>query len=569
MTAAISPRRPAFVAAVAACCIIGSGDAQAFPDSAYPFPGSNLSPTTLPGAPPDVQHQIAGGPSVGLGSQSAPGWTILPRIDVSEAFNDNIFQTSIQRSSDFITYITPSVEVDGNLPRLQTRLFYAPTGIIYASHGSQDYLAHNLNANASVTVVPDTFFVDLRGYAGTRPTLGGLPGVGGNGLGLTSVNSYGQAGQARAPNVTRNDATQSFSFGIAPYYVHRFGTFGTVKAGYSYSYSESQSLSNRGLASQYGNYGNGSVNTNTEIVQFTSGEDFGRFRDFAFASGTQYIGTGVTDGAYQYIISNQLGYALTRQLTIFGEIGAEDIRFNGVPETKIRDAIWAVGAKYTPNPDSSITVGYGHKYGFDSFLLNAGYALTARTQLFAQYQTGLGTDLTQLQSYTINSDVDQFGNSVDPTTGAPIYLTNTALGVSGNTNLYQNKTFTVTAITNLDRDQISLQAFWQDRQLAASTRTFAATSSSGFSGAVIWRHQINEDTLTNVAFSYGRQNGNQFFAALGNLVENTYAAQASIKYNFTETLSGIAQYTYVDRIANFRALSFTQNVFLLGLSKQF
>ena len=57
--------------------------------------------------------------------------------------------------------------------------------------------------------------------------------------------------------------------------------------------------------------------------------------------------------------------------------------------------------------------------------------------------------------------------------------------------------------------------------------------------------------------------------SLGNEVEDTYATQVAIRHNFTETLSGIAQYTFTDRVANIPGLSFTQNVFLLGLSKQF
>jgi uncharacterized protein (PEP-CTERM system associated) len=125
------------------------------------------------------------------------------------------------------------------------------------------------------------------------------------------------------------------------------------------------------------------------------------------------------------------------------------------------------------------------------------------------------------------------------------------------------------ATLSLDRDQITLQVSWQDRQIVATTNRFGASSSSGFSGLVGWQHQLNPDTFGSVYLSYGRQNGNQFFAGLGNEVEDTYAAQVAVRHNFTETLSGIAQYTFTDRVANIPGLSFTQNVFLLGLSKQF
>ncbi len=571
----IAARRAAFRSAACAAALtagcVGSGKhAAAFPDTGYPYPGAALSPAGigLPALAPDAQHQIAGGPTVGPGGTPVPGWTILPRIDVSEAFNDNIFQTTRDRQSDFTTYVTPSVVVIGDTPAIQTRIFYAPTGIVYADHSSQDLIGQNLNADATITIVPETFFVSLRGFAAIQPTFGGLPGVGGTGFGL-------QPGVGLNQNnggfLTRDTANQTESFSVAPYVVHRFGTAGTLKGGVSYSYSDTSPVSGTpvfpGLGANSGT--SGSLSTYNEVLQFTSGEDFGRFRDVALATGTQYEGSGVTRGAYQYIATNQLGYAITHEILVFGEVGIEDIRFNGTPETKITDAVWAVGGQWTPDPDSSVTVGYGHKYGFDSALLNASYAVTARTRVFAQYQTGLGTDLTQLQSFALNSDVDLFGNSVDPTTGAPLFLVNNTLGASGNNTLYRNKTLSGTAVMSLDRDTLSLQLLYQDRQSIASTNLSGSESSSGFSAIVGWQHQINEDLSTNAYATYGRQNGQQVVFGLGGEIEDTYSAQASVRYNFTPTLSGIAQYTFVDRISNFPGRSFTQNVFLLGLSKQF
>jgi uncharacterized protein (PEP-CTERM system associated) len=561
------PRRSVacLTAAVAVCWMAGNERASAFPDTGYPYPGSSLVPVTTPGAPTDVQHHIAGGPAVEPPGPPEPGWTILPRIDVSEAFNDNIFLRHINRRSYFKTYIPPGTNRAGNTPSVQTRIYYAPTGVIYASHGSQDLIAQNLNGFATVTVVPDAFYVDLRGYAAVLPTFGGLPNSSG-GFGITQGSGIGQS---TSPFLTRNNATQTETFSVAPYVVHRFGSFGTFKAGYSYSYSAFSQLSGFTAFPLSTSDANGSLNTHNEVLQFTSGEDFGRFRELILATGTQFQGSGVTSGAYQYILTNQLGYAITPEVVIFGEVGVEDIHFSGTPTTNIQDFVWAVGAQWTPNPDSIITVGYGHKYGTESALLNASYALTARTRIYGQYQTGLGTDLTQLQSFASNTSVDPFGNSVDQTTGAPIGLTNGALRVSGNNNLYQTKTFTGGATVSLDRDQFTLQASWQDRKIMATTNRFGASSSSGYSALVGWTHQLNPDTVSNLYFSYGRQNGNQFFAGLGGEVEDTYAVQAAVRHNFTETLSGIAQYTYTDRVANIPGLSFTQNVFLLGLSKQF
>lgn len=561
--------------AAAACWAIGNG--RAFAQAGYPapaapatspYPGSSLEPIAPPSTPTEIQNQIGGGPSVEPAGVPQPGWTFLPRVDVSEAFNDNIFQTSRDKKSDFITYITPSIDITGDLPRLQTSIFYAPTGIIYASHGNQDLIAQHLNAIATATLVPETFFIDLRGLATVQPTSGGLP-TGSGGFTLTPGNGLG-AGNASF--LTRNNATQSESFSIAPYLSHRFGTFGTLKVGVAYSYTDSSTVSNSGVsipASTSSSAASGSLNTYTEVVQFTSGEDWGRIRYLGYATGTQYEGSGVTQGAYQYIFSNELGYAITRNVTVFGELGAEDIRFKGIPVTTITDAIWSGGAIWTPNADSSITAGYGHRFGQSAALFNAYYQVSPRTRVFGQYQVGLGTDLTQLQSYVINTDIDPFGNSIDPTTGAPLFLTNNILGSTGNSNLYRTKTFNGGGQMTLDRDQFTLQLLWQDRQVLATTNLLTAQPSSGFSSILSWIHQLNPDLQSTLVFSYGRQNGTMVVAGIGREIEDTYAAQVSLRYNFTETLSGIAQYTFTDRTANIPGLSFTQDVVLVGLSKQF
>jgi len=558
-----SLRSIAYVTVAAACWVVGGEQASGQSEPATTaYPGATIGPIIPLGGPTGARNQVTG---FGPQEPQEAGWTFEPRVDVSEAFNDNIFDTSSNRKPDFITFITPSIHVTGDLPRLQARVFYAPTGVIYAANGDQDMLAQNLNATATATLVPDTLFLYLRGFSAVEPTFGGLPQIGG---GFALVPGSGIS-SGISPFLTRNNATQSSTFSIAPYINHHIGTFGSLSAGVSYSYTNSELLSDSGLTFPVTASGaNGSLNTYNQVLQFTSGEDWGRIRDLALATGTQFDGTGVTQGAYEYIASNQLGYAITHRLTVFGELGAETIHFAGVPVTNTTDAVWAFGAQWTPNPESSITLGYGHKYGQSGVIFNGFYQPSPRTEIFAQYQTGLETDLTQLQHFGLNSGIDVLGNSIDPSTGAPLFLTNSILGSTGNQNLYRTQTLTGGAIVNLDRDQLTLQLVWQDRQFLASTNQTAATNSSGLSGILGWIHQLNQDTESIAYISYGRQSG-LLLGGFGQESEDTYAGQLALRYNFTATLSGIVQYTYTQRLGNIPGLSFSQNVVLLGLSKKF
>jgi hypothetical protein len=244
------------------------------------------------------------------------------------------------------------------------------------------------------------------------------------------------------------------------------------------------------------------------LLQFVTGSALGRIKDVALVDASQFYGNGITDGAHQTFVTNQLGYAVNRVLFVFGELGYEDIAYpKALTPVKISDAVWSVGATLTPDPDSTITVGYGHRYGFNSAFLDGSYMVTARTRIFARYQAGLGTDLQQLQGVVAISGVDRFGNVVDSQTGAPLFLGNSALAIQGNGTLNRTKTFSAGASTALDRDTISVGIVATDQKTVAST-TFVAngTSSKAISGNVSWQHQISEAAQTTLYFGYGVQN---------------------------------------------------------------
>ena len=125
----------------------------------------------------DLRHQmqlLSGFATAGA------GWTILPRLTVEEELNDNEFQQQAPRRWDLITSIAPGVAVVGDLPRIQLRLNYQPTLEMHVKEGSQNVITQQLNADGLLTIIPDLFFVDVRGISGVQATQGGIGGQGGS-----------------------------------------------------------------------------------------------------------------------------------------------------------------------------------------------------------------------------------------------------------------------------------------------------------------------------------------------------------------------------------------------------
>jgi uncharacterized protein (PEP-CTERM system associated) len=556
-------------------------------------PGGGLG--TTPMAPPDFSHQIepiGGGPTGQAGGVPlSSGVVFTPRISISEAFNDNVFLTDHGKRADAITYVTPGFNLSGQTSRIQGTIDYAPSAAIYAQHGSQDYFAQNGNGDALITVIENAFYVDLRGYAASTPTLGGLPIGSGGGFATPSVGGFSNqnvSGQGK------QNLTQTYDGAITPYYVHRFGGFGTVRVGVSAEAASSEGQTNQAAAAflngnpqlnPFGTIGtNGKFNshllTTSQSAQFDTGENFGRIHDRVLLTGAQTEGNGVANNASTYFATNDLGYAITRQITVFGELGYENVRYSGTPPFRLNDGIWAVGVTLTPTADSTVTLGYGRKYGFESFFADVAYPITARTRFYGSYTTGLGTDLQQIQAAVGSSTIDAFGNTIDATTGAPIFITNPGVVNSGNNTLYQNRTLSASLTSSLDRDTFSLQFIYQTQKQVATTTTPATTgflatnaglfagSNDNWNGGVTWTHDLAQDLQSNVYVGYGEQNfGQQVGVGSGN--ERFTSVQASLTKAFTDTLSGIIQYTYSDRRSNIPGQTYAQNIFLIGITKHF
>jgi uncharacterized protein (PEP-CTERM system associated) len=571
-------------------CLLGAQRAEAevgypaLPGSGSPFPvqptpAPETGAATTPAAPAapsgqttgttvDTAHQI----TPQIAAEFAPGWAVAPRISLYEAFNDNIFQTSSNRRSDFITYIIPGITVRGDTPRLQASIDYSPTAQIYASHSDQSNVAHNLSAYALATLVEDTLFFDFRGFAGITPTSGGQA-VGSGGISSPGFGGFGTSTTGSSGFISKNNQTQIYSFSGTPSFVHRFGDAGTL----TIADRVSQTIfNNNGSSTVFfpgqASASNSNLLTNEQLVQFITGSALGRIRNVTLLDASQFYGNGTSTGGHQTFITNQLGYAVSRVVFIFGELGWEDISYpKAFPPVKISDAVWGLGVTLTPDPDSTITVGYGHRYGFTSAFLDGQYMVTARTRIFARYQTGLGTDLQQIQGLVAISGLDQFGRVVDSQTGAPLFIGNTGLAVQGNGSLNKTKTLSVGASTALNRDTITLGVVATDQTTVASS-TFVATgtSSKAISGNITWQHQVSEAAQTNVYFGYGVQNQPFAFSApLQNANESFLGTLASYSYAFSPTLTGIAQYGYFERNSKVPGRSFVQNVVLVGLSKQF
>lgn len=534
------------------------GGAPIGPPEAAPL--NNPFPAALPGQEqPDFRYQSNLAPETGI--VPGPGTHIVPRISLGEEFTDNVFQTESDRRWDLINLISPGIAISSNTPKLKLSLNYNPIFRIYDRNSSQNSVGQELLGVANAVIVPDEFYINARTTATELPRGGGqvnfnfgVPTVPTNGFG------FGQLG------LSKNNLTQVVSSSITPYYLHRFGTFGTGKLGVRLSQSYASNTSGQLIGSPTGPAT--TAYTGEGVAQFTSGDDWGRFVYIATLDASKTTGTGVNNNSNRALVDNRIGYVINTQLLVFSDAGWESIHFNNLPNTTNRanvdDGIWGVGASYVPNSSSRLILEYGHREGVTAFRALARYAPTSRIVLTARYTVGLVTDLQSIENRLEQVAINPLGNPVNFDTGAPAFLVNSLNGI--NNTVSQNHQLTATATVLLDRDTIAFTYLRQYQVPVASTTPGPLVNNTSNQAILTWRHEISIRTSMTSSLAYGirtvatspQEQNEQFFSAT-----------ARLRHFFTDKLSGTALYSFQNRTSNVPGQSEYTNIVLVALTRTF
>jgi len=569
--------RPARVALLASFTSAGAGAAWAQLGGGY-----SALPATVPDTRVgDLRGQLEQYLPGLLPRTAGPAFLVNTSLGIDAGITDNALRVERPRRGDVFTLISPTLRVSGDTSRLKVNLNYAPLASIYAQTPGQTRFDQYGNGTALVAIVPEAVFLDLRGSVSQQSRFGG----------------YGQTSSTIALN--RNDQVQTTAFSVTPYAEHRFGGFGTARLGYSVARTAENGYgSQNGLnTSQAVLFNNGfgavgNLTTQRERGSFVTGENLGRVNDIVVLEAVQYSGAGAYRGAHRNQVTNDVGYAITRTITALAGFGYQDLRYSGTPGVQIREPIWSVGGRFTPNQDSSLTITYGRRDGFNAAAVDGALSPSARTRVFVRYATGLTTEAEEQQNLLATTNVGPTGLLVDSVTGAPVSSSSSSFGTQN--GLYRLRRFSITGLLLLNRDSVSASISQENRTNVntvpvsiGGTALPAAASNSGVIGTVSWEHELSPAMSSSASLSYGvDDNGNTFgVAASGS--QRTVQTTLALNYIFTETLTGSARYLFTDRSGGAGRVqansglnagpfgfgqagqNLTENLLLVGLRKSF
>jgi uncharacterized protein (PEP-CTERM system associated) len=486
-------------------------------------------------------------------------------VGIQAGYTDNVLgapdggvpSSGVQkRQGSFETRVTPTIVVSVEGRRGRLNLSYNPTIFYYPQVDSQSRIDQYLNANATGEIIAQLLYLDVRAF--TTQT--------------SNSNAYGPT----STNVlSRQDRAQITSLSVNPYLVHEFGGIGTARLSYSLANTNTNSTSTSPL-SVLNNTANGHTITQSEDASLNTGGNFGRFQHTAAVGASQFSGSGSTRSGHRNQATYDLAFAYNRFVTFTGRVGYQDLlysgtSFRGVVTTlpyKLSEPIYSAGVRLTPNQDSSIAVTYGHIDGGQSLQLDATYKPTARIALYATSSSGLTTDAQQVQSFVAGSQVNQAGVTIDPRTGAPVQFSNTTNNANTANQAYRLTRTSLTAAYVLTRDTLNVSLIREERTSPSRAAALGRQNSTSTYSTVAWQHDLSPNTSSNVSVSYGIQD-QQASVNQPSSSNPTLSATGTLTRQFTEKLSGTANYTFFRRDSSLQTQRLTVNEFLLGLVQRF
>jgi uncharacterized protein (PEP-CTERM system associated) len=519
---------------------VGSGSSDlgsgASGPPSLPPPADTLLPRTgIDTNDSDLRSHLmsAFGQSATATGQAPPtGLVLYKQLGVSETYTTNAGYSiggGNDVGSDFITSIQPTLRLVDNTQRLLVDLTYAPIGQIYARHGGYDQIQEQAYGDILATLVPEWLYTDARGSVYQQSIFGGL----------------GPAGTVTLSPDERETVT---SFSVSPYLTHTFGGAGTLTAGVGYGYSAvdashalDQNLIDGVPVEGLGDYASSYLNTERVFASWTTGEDYGRFRDRVATDDDFYQGSGALRDAHRWLAVDDVSYAFTRLITGLGEVGYEWLNYPAAGY-KYDGIIGSGGVELTPNKNSEVIVEYRYFDGFGSLFAQASVQITPRIRVFGGYSEGISTFQQDLQTTLLNNDADLVGVAASALSAAPLLQTTNFFG--GNEYLSRVRRLDAVVTYFGDRDTASISYEHEHTSpVGHPLDGLVPVTTEGWFVSGVERHQITPTLSAGAFVQYGSSRTGLVDYGSG----DTISFSLSLDKIFTQTLTGYVRVggTYV------------------------
>lgn len=317
------------------------------------------------------------------GPLRASDWVVTPGVGLGGTYSDNIqLAPPGEEQGSFVAEVIPQLSVRRVGRKLNLGFNYNLQAL-YRTAEDEAELFHQFAGDARSEVVREWLFLDVATTFNQQNLL--ATDLGGDNI------------------ANRGNRTDVFAYAISPFVSHRFGTFGTGEARFTYT--------------GVNNSASFDSNSDTVNLRFQSGGDFQRTPWSAFFLRQE---NNPSEGESSEFLraGSQLGYQVTSQLEIFTILGYEKNDFFGPqPESETNGFSWSLGAAWVPSRRTRISGGYSERPFGRTFFADISYSgrrATWQASYNEDYSTTSQAQLEQQATLITDSVIGEVETVVIP-----------------------------------------------------------------------------------------------------------------------------------------------------------
>ena len=460
-----------------------------------------------------------------IGEQQAwaEDWEIHPSISTYESFTSNAgLDPPGKEHSDFVTTVSPGIEVDRKGPRLILDLSYNLDAILYAREHKNDEVQQRLRFDSRATLIPELLFLDTNAAIAQQPKRSERPSSGSR---LT----------------TSTNEASVYTYRLSPSLHNHFGSFADSELTYTFGQV----------------FGKGFDDTTIQRLDgsLTSGSRFRRLV-WALAENAAYSKSSRSVSDVYGAASAE--YHFNRIMALVGSLGYERIS-DSTLDDEPDGPVGTAGVRLTPGPRTSLEVLYNHRFDSNFVTGKLSYLIDAQSRIGASYTERVETSPL---AFVDNLDFlkrDETGAFIDERTERLFRLDDTTFGLQDNG--FRLKTFNLSMHWVRGRNTWDALAYHEQRTVDALDEHDTA-----YGANLTWAHQLRETTSFSITARYRHET---FDDTAASEKVQLVGAGAALVENLSETLDGVLAVNFTKQFSDEPADKFTETVVSLGLIKRF
>ena len=489
------------------------------------------------------------GAATNFGEDAEPvprGWTVVPELSVKEVFTDNVFLTASDEEEDFVTELTPRINIYGNAKRASVRVNYALQGLLYANNGDENTHFHQLFSAGVFELVRQLVFIDGSATITQQNRTDTGRGVFTNFGPGTFLGGVGD-------NISvTGERTTVTTYGLSPYLVQRLGDWADAELRFGYD-DVSESDEDEPV--------DGSRRTTDSTSQryYAKIESGSRFNELPWSATFERrdIDYENADSTTFQELLGTVGFVYSPELSLVGSLGHEDNSFRSAGDAG-SGIIWDVGVRWTPSGRTTLEATYGRRFFGDRYFFNLSHE-SRRTKWHLSYDEVPYT----ARDAQIDEAVAARGGAIpiiDPVTGLP---TVSGAGIPRlSDEVYVQRRLSGGLVIEAGRNDFDILVFQEERDYQSS-----GLGDEFWGASILWTRNISR--LTYLDMSAGWTSVDTNIDSIDERQDDLLGLHVGLRRELGRHLTSTIEYRRVERSSTDPTADLVENRISAGIRLAF